>query len=120
MWGDNIVVNVDNIDNNVVRTQSFACIDPAEGPPHAVRGQRHHLVARWSRLCSGAVLCLNASEEGIQLVQQGDGAVTGLWWELVVRNGLYPLPQAPSVYAVAETMGHPPGVLSLGLSDAAG
>ncbi len=35
---------------NVVRTQGFACIDPAEGSPHAVRGQRHHRVAgrRWS------------------------------------------------------------------------
>ncbi len=32
----------------------------------------------------------------------------------------YSLPQAPSVSAVAETMGYPPGVLSLGLSDAAG
>ncbi len=107
---------------NVVRTQSFACIDPAEGSPHAVRGQRHHLVAgrRWSLLCSGAVLCLKASKEGIQLVQQGDGAVTGLWWGLVVRNGLNPLPQAPSVSAVTETVGYPPGVLSLGLSDAAG
>ncbi len=51
-----------------------------------------------SLLCSGAVLCLKASKEGIQLVQQGDGAVTGLWWGLVVRNGL----------------------LSLSLSDAAG
>ncbi len=50
----------------------------------------------------------------------GDGAVTGLWWGLVVRNGLNPLPQAPSVSAVAETMGYPPGVLSLGLSDGAG
>ncbi len=30
---------------NVVRTRSFPCIDPAEGSPHAVRGQRHHLVA---------------------------------------------------------------------------
>ncbi len=99
---------------NVVRTRSFACIDPAEGSPHAVRGQRHHLVAgrRWSLLCSGAVLCF-ASKEGIQLVQQGDGAVTGLWWGLVVRNGLYCLPQAQSVSAVAETMGYPPGVLSL-------
>ncbi len=38
----------------------------------------------------------------------------------VVRNGLNPLPQAPSVSAVAETMGYPPGVLSLGLSDVAG
>ncbi len=28
---------------NVVRTRSFACIDPAEGSPHAVRGQCHHL-----------------------------------------------------------------------------
>ncbi len=60
------------------------------------------------------------SKEGIQLVQQGDGAVTGLWWGLVVRNGLNPLPQAPSVSAVTETMGYPPGVLSLSLSDAAG
>ncbi len=67
-----------------------------------------------------AVLCLKASKEGIQLVQQGDGAVTGLWWGLIVCNGLYSLPQAPSVSAVAETMGYPPGVLSLGLSDAAG
>ncbi len=65
-------------------------------------------------------MCLKASKEGIQLVQQRDGAVTGLWWGLVVRNGLYSLPQAPSVSAVAETMGYPPGVLSLGLSDAAG
>ncbi len=107
---------------NVVRTRSFAYIDPAEGSPHAVRGQRHHLVAgrRWSLLCSGTVLCLKTSKEGVQLVQQADGAVTGLWWGLVVRNGLYPLPQAPSVYAVAETMGYPPGVLSLGLSDATG
>ncbi len=107
---------------NVVRTRSFACIDPAEGSPHTVQGQRHHLVAgrRWSLLCSGAVLCLKASKEGIQLIQQGDGAVTGLWWGLIVRNGLYSLPQAPSVSAVAETMGYPPGVLSLGLSDAAG
>ncbi len=40
-----------------------------------------------------------------------------LWWGLVVRNGLNPLPQAPSVPAVAETMGYPPGVLSLGLCD---
>ncbi len=39
---------------------------------------------------------------------------------LIVRNDLYPLPQALSVSAVAETMGYPPGVLSLGLSDAAG
>ncbi len=39
---------------------------------------------------------------------------------LVVRNGLNPLPQALSVSAVAETMGYPPGVLSLGLSDAVG
>ncbi len=38
---------------------------------------------RWSLLCSGAVLCLKASKEGIQLVQQGDGSVTGLWWGLV-------------------------------------
>ncbi len=85
-------------------------------------GRSRHLVAgrRWSLLCSGAVLCLKASKEGIQLVQQGDGAVTGLWWGLVVRNGLNPLPQAPSVSAVAETMGYPPRVLSLGLSDAAG
>ncbi len=74
----------------------------------------------WSLLCSGAVLCLKASKEGIQLVQQGDGAVTGLWWGLVVRNGLNPLPQAPSVSAVTEAVGYPPGVLSLGLSDAAG
>ncbi len=90
-----------------VRTRNFACIDPAEGSPHAVRGQRHHLVTgrRWSLLCSGAVLCLKASEEGIQLVQQGDGAVTGLWWGLVVRNGLSPLPQAPSISAVAEING---------------
>ncbi len=65
-------------------------------------------------------MCLKVSEEGIQLVQQGDGAVTGLWWGLVVHNGLYPLPQAPSVSAVAEKMGYPPGVLSLGLVDAAG
>ncbi len=103
---------------NVVRTRSFPCIDPAEGSPHAVRGQRHHLVAgrRWSLLCSGAVLCLKVSKEGIQLVQQGDGAVTGLWRGLVVRNGLNPLPQALSVSAVAKTMGYPPGVLSLGLS----
>ncbi len=50
----------------------------------------------------------------------GDGDVTGLWWGLVVRNGLNPLPQAPSVSAVTETVGYPPGVLSLGLSDAAG
>ncbi len=80
---------------NVVRTRSFACINPAEGSPHAVRGQRHHLVAGrwWSLLCSGAVLCLKASKEGIQLVQQGDGAVTCLWWGLVVRNGLNPLPR---------------------------
>ncbi len=100
----------------VVRPRSFACIDPAEGSPHAVRGQRHHLVAglEVESLCSGAVLCLKASKEGIQLVQQGDGAVTGLWWGLIVRNGLYSLPQAPSVSAVAETMGYPPGVLSLG------
>ncbi len=50
-------------------------IDPAEGSPHAVRGQHHHLVAgrRWSLLCSGAVVCLKASKECIQLVQQGDG-----------------------------------------------
>ncbi len=74
----------------------------------------------WSPGGSGAVLCLKASKEGIQLVQQGDGAVTGLWWGLVVRNGLNPLPQALSVSAVAETMGYPPGVLSLGLSDAVG
>ncbi len=81
-----------------------------------------HLVAgrRWSLLCSGAVLCLKASKEGIQLVQQGDGAVTGMCWGFVVRNGLYSLPQAPSVSAVTEAMGYPPGVLSLGLSDAAG
>ncbi len=87
-----------------------------------MRGQHHHLVAgrRWSLLCSGAVLCLKASKEGIQLVQQGDGAITGLWWGLVVRNGLNPLPQAPSVSAVTEAVGYPPGVLSLGLSDAAG
>ncbi len=39
---------------------------------------------------------------------------------LVVCNGLNPMPQAPSVSAVAETMGYPPGVLSLSLSDAAG
>ncbi len=71
---------------------------------------------RWSLLCSGTVLCLKASKEGVQLVQQGDGAFTGLWWGLVVRNSLYPLPQAPSVSAVAEMMGYPPGVLSLGLS----
>ncbi len=45
--------------------------------------------------------------------------VTGLWWGLVVRNGLNPLPQAPSVSAVTENGGYPPGVLSLGLSDAA-
>ncbi len=54
-----------------------------------------------------------SEREGIQLVQQVDGAVTGLWWGLVVRNGLNTLPQAPSVSAVAETMGYPPGVLSL-------
>ncbi len=108
---------------NVVRTRSFSCIDPAEVSPHTVQGQRHYLVAgrRWSLLCSGAVFCLKARKEGIQLVQQGDGAVTGLWWGLVVvRNGLNPLPQAPCVSAVAETMCYPPGVLSLGLSDAAG
>ncbi len=64
---------------------------------------------RCSLLCSGAVLCLKASKEGIQLIQQGDGAVTGLWWGLVVRNCLNPLPKAPSVSAVAETMGYPPG-----------
>ncbi len=52
-------------------------------------------------------MCLKASKEGIQLVQQGDGVVTGLWWGLVVRNGLNPLPQASSVSAVAETMGYP-------------
>ncbi len=107
---------------NVVRTQGFACINPAEEPPHAVRGQRHHLVAgrRWSLLCSNAVLCLKASEEGVQLVQQGDGAVTDPWSVgLVVHNGLNPLPQALSVSAVAETMGYPPGVLALSLSDAA-
>ncbi len=74
-----------------------------------MRGQHHHLVAgrRWSLLCSGAVLCLKASKEGIQLVQQGDGAITGLWWGLVVRNGLNPLPQAPSVSAVTEAVGYP-------------
>ncbi len=85
-----------------------------------MRGQRHHLVAgrRWSLLCSGAVLCLKASKEGIQLVQQGDGA--GLWWGLVVRNGMNPLPQVLSVSALAETMGYSPGVLSLGPSDATG
>ncbi len=71
-------------------------------------------------MCSGAVLCLKASEEGIQPVQQGDGAVTGPWWGLVVRNGLNPLPQALSVSVVAETIGYPPEVLSLSLSDAAG
>ena len=63
-------------------------------------------------------MCLKASEEGVQLVQQRDVAVTGPWWGLVVRNGLYPLPQALSVSAVAESMGSPPGVLSLSLSDA--
>ncbi len=73
-----------------------ACIDPVEGSPQAVRGQRHYLVAgrRGSLLCSGAVLCFKVSEEGIQLIQQGDGAVTGPRWELVVRNGLNSLPQA--------------------------
>ncbi len=73
-----------------------------------MRGQRHHLVAgrRWSLLCSGAVLCLKASKEGIQLVQQEDGAVTGLWWGLVVRNGLNPLPQAPSASAVTDLYQH--------------
>ncbi len=71
-----------------------------------------------SLLFSGAVLCLKASEEGIQLVQQGDGAVTGLWWGLVVRNGLNPMPKTPSVSVVAETLGYLPGVLSV--SDAAG
>lgn len=73
---------------NVFRTRSFACIDPAEGSPHAVREQRHHLFTgrRWSLLRSGAVLCLKVSEEG---VQQGDIAITGSRWGLVVRNGLY-------------------------------
>lgn len=42
---------------NVVRAWSFVCVDPTEGSPNAVLGQRHHLVARrrWSLLCSGAV-----------------------------------------------------------------
>ncbi len=48
----------------------------------------------------------------------------GIWfchrWRLVVRNGLYPLTQAPSAFAVTETMGYPPGVLSLSLSDNTG
>ncbi len=91
--------------------------------PGALRAlQCHHLVAgrRWSLLCSGDVLCLKPSEESIQLIQQGDGAVTSLWWGLVVCNGLNPMPQAPSVSAVTETMGYPPGVLSLSLSDAVG
>ncbi len=50
----------------------------------------------------GAVLYLKASEEGGQLVQQGDGAVTGPRWGFVFCNGLYPLPEAHSVSA--ETM----------------
>ncbi len=48
----------------------------------------------------------------------------GIWfchrWRLVVRNGLYPLTQARSVFAVTETMGYPPAVLSLSLSDDTG
>ncbi len=105
-----------------VRARSFSCIDPDEGSPHAVW---------WTASLPGSpggggvfcavvnVLCLKRAKEGIQLVQQGDGAVTGLWWGLIVRNGLYPLPQAPSVSAVAETMGYPPEYCLL-LSDAAG
>uniref|UniRef100_A0A8C1FVM2 Dihydropyrimidinase like 4 n=1 Tax=Cyprinus carpio carpio TaxID=630221 RepID=A0A8C1FVM2_CYPCA len=52
---------------------------------------------------------LNFESYSVQLVQQRDVAVTGPLWGLVVRNGLYPLPQAPSVSAVAELMGYPPG-----------
>ncbi len=52
--------------------------------------------------CAVVLFCapLQASKEGIQLIQQGDGAVTGLWWGLIDRDGLYSLPQAPSVSAV--------------------
>ncbi len=72
--------------------------------------------------CAEEVVLFCASKQAkkaFSSFSRGMGAVTGLWWGLVVRNGLYPLPQAPSVSAVAETMGYPPGVLSLGLSDAA-
>ncbi len=74
----------------------------------------------WFFYSIGAVLCLKASEEGGQLIQQGDGAVTGPRWGFVFCNGLYPLPEAHSVSAVAQIMSYPPGILSLSLSDVVG
>ncbi len=71
--------------------------------------------------CAVVLFCASKrAKAAFSSFSRGDGAVTGLWWGLIVCNGLYSLPQAPSVSAVAETMGYPPGVLSLGLSDAAG
>ncbi len=75
------------------------------------------LPGRGGVFCAVVQFC--ASKQAKKLVQQGDGAVTGPRWGLVVLNGLNPLPQVPSVSAVAETMGYPLGVLSLSLSDAA-
>ncbi len=103
-----------------VRTRSFACIDPAEGSP-TLSGDS---IITWSPggggvlLCSGTLLCLKASQRRCSARSAGNGAVTGLWWGLVVRNVLYPLPQARECpLAVAENDGlYPPGVLSLGLS----
>ncbi len=71
--------------------------------------------------CAVVLFCASKrAKKAFSSFSRGMVLVTGLWWGLVVRNGLNPLPQAPSVSAVAETMGYPPGVLSLGLSDAAG
>ncbi len=57
--------------------------DPAEGSPHAVRGQRHHLSPGGGGVfCAVVLFCAQSEQEGIQLVQQGDGDVTGLWWGL--------------------------------------
>lgn len=58
------------------------------------------------------------SEEVIQLIQQRTGVVAGLRRGLVVRDCLDLTPQVLSVSAVIEAVSDPPGVLSLGLSDA--
>ena len=63
-------------------------------------------------------MCFKAAKEVVQIVQQSDVTLTGLWLGFVVRDGLNPLPQAPGVSAVTEVVSDLVAVLPFCIFDA--
>lgn len=69
----------------------------------------------WEVLFFSVVVCLKASKEVIQLIQQRKRAVAGLQRRLVVHDSLDPMSQVHGVFAVVEAVSNSPGVLSRSL-----